>query len=181
MEAVREIDKGVKLGLKGVSVDPSLHKLHSKDRKMYPIYAKCVEYGVPIVVHTGATTWGNKWTYLEYSDIMDLDVVATDFPELVVIASHAGFPWVWPMLNVCLRHPNVYIETSGIDSAYKALGAADPYYAAANGWLQNQFVYGSAKPYISLKFSIEGFLKEPYSDETKRKILWDNASRILKI
>jgi predicted TIM-barrel fold metal-dependent hydrolase len=112
---------------------------------------------------------------------MNIDIVSTDFPDLVIICSHAGYPWILPMINIALRHPNVYIETSGIDAAYKFLGGAEPYYAAANSWLQNQYVYASAKPYIPLKFSIDNFLKEPYTDEVKTKILWDNAARLLKL
>ncbi len=53
MEAVREVDKAAKLGLRGVSIDPFLSKTRINDKRMYPIYAKCVEHGFPVFLTTG--------------------------------------------------------------------------------------------------------------------------------
>jgi predicted TIM-barrel fold metal-dependent hydrolase len=180
MGALKEMDKYVKMGYKGVNVVPSLIKVRSDDRLMYPIYARCVEYGIPIVIHTGPTPWGIDWTYMEYSEIMPLDRVATDFPELVIIASHLGIPWVGQMLNVMMRHPNVYVEVSGMFGA-RDMGINEPYLKAANGMFQNQFLYGSAKPYATMAEGMADFMLDPYTDEVRKKIAWDNPARILKL
>ena len=60
-------------------------------------------------------------------------------------------------------------------------GIAEPIYRAANGMLQEQFVFGSAKPYVPLKPAVDSFKKLPLSQETMRKVLYENAARILGI
>jgi hypothetical protein len=41
-----------------------------------------------------------------------LDEAALDFPELVIIAGHIGYPWTEEMTAVATIHENVYIDTS---------------------------------------------------------------------
>ena len=181
MEAVREVGRAVKLGLKGVSIDPFLSKTRINDKKLYPIYAKCVENGFPVILTTGMSTWGGDWAYMKFCTTMDIDEVATDFPELTIICTHAGFPWVWEMLSIAMRHPNVIMETSGIWTLYKAFKATEPYCEAANTVLGDQFVFGSAKPYGPIKGSIEAHQNAPLKEEVLKKIFYDNAAHILKI
>ncbi|MFC2032255.1 amidohydrolase family protein [Chloroflexota bacterium] len=179
MDAIREIDRAVELGLKGVSVDPFLSKVRINDKKMYPIYAKCVENRLPIMVTTGMSTWGGDWAYMKWCTTMDVDEPATDFPELIIICSHAGFPWAWEMLSIAMRHSNIYIETSGISAYESFMGGGEPYYKAANGVLGDRFVFGSAKPYGPIKAAIDIIRKEPYNEETLGNILFNNGARIL--
>lgn len=181
MAAVREVDRAVKLGLKGISLDPTLAKLRMNDKKFYPIYTKCIEYGLPVSLTTGNTVWGNEWTYMGYADPMPVDEVATDLPELTIILSHAGFPWVWQTLAICRRHPQVYLELSGI-TGYPAMGADTPYIQAANsGLLAGQFLFGSAAPYLPVKWAVENTKKLPFKPEAMDRIFYANAARILKL
>jgi hypothetical protein len=71
---------------------PFMIGLPADDRHYYPFYAKCVELGVPLSIHTSA-----NWTTGAINDLghpRHLDPVARDFPELRIIMSHAGYPWV---------------------------------------------------------------------------------------
>jgi len=45
-----------------------------------------------------------------------IDQVALDFPELVIVGGHVGYPWTEEMIAVCRKHPNVYIDTSAYTS-----------------------------------------------------------------
>jgi predicted TIM-barrel fold metal-dependent hydrolase len=38
--------------------------------------------------------------------------VAIDFPELVIVAGHIGYPWTEEMIALARKYPNVYIDTS---------------------------------------------------------------------
>jgi hypothetical protein len=44
--------------------------------------------------------------------IPHIDQVAIDFPELVLVCGHIGYPWTEEMVAVATNHPNVYIDTS---------------------------------------------------------------------
>ena len=43
---------------------------------------------------------------------MQLDRIACDFPDLVLIGTHTGYPWVDEMIAVATKWPNVYINFS---------------------------------------------------------------------
>ena len=41
-----------------------------------------------------------------------LDDVALEFPELVIVGGHIGYPWTNEMIALATKYPNVYIDTS---------------------------------------------------------------------
>jgi predicted TIM-barrel fold metal-dependent hydrolase len=41
-----------------------------------------------------------------------LDQVALDFPDLVIVGGHIGYPWTNEAIAVATKHPNVFIDTS---------------------------------------------------------------------
>src|SRR5438128_809426 len=82
--------------------------LPADDRRYYPFYAKCVELGIPLSIHTSA-----NWTSVAVNDLghpRHLDPVARDFPELRIIMSHGGYPWVLEACLLAWKYENVYLE-----------------------------------------------------------------------
>jgi predicted TIM-barrel fold metal-dependent hydrolase len=77
------------------------------DETIYPFYEKCVELNIPVAIHTGFC-WCPPGRS-KYCDPILLDDVATDFPELKIIAFHAGWPYPHVLNMVAATHPNVYI------------------------------------------------------------------------
>ena len=41
-----------------------------------------------------------------------IDQVALDFPELVIVGGHIGYPWTEEMVAVARKYEHVYIDTS---------------------------------------------------------------------
>jgi predicted TIM-barrel fold metal-dependent hydrolase len=120
--ALAEFEKRVtQEGFRGLSLRPFMIGTPATDRAYYPFFAKCVELGVPLSIHTSA-----NWTRTRRSELGHprfIDEVACDFPELTIIMSHAGYPWVLEACLIAWKHPNVYLE----------LGAHRPKYLAAPG------------------------------------------------
>ncbi|RYD03710.1 hypothetical protein N752_18350 [Desulforamulus aquiferis] len=57
MKAIDDLKQAVsEHGLKGAAIDPYLAQMYSNDAKYYPIYAKCCELAIPIVITTGPAT-----------------------------------------------------------------------------------------------------------------------------
>ncbi len=114
MHAVRELRRCVRqLGFRALRVLPWLWGLPPNDRRYYPLYAECVELGVPFclqVGHTGPLRSSEPGRPIPY-----LDEVALDFPELTIVGGHIGYPWTSEMISLATKYPNVYIDTS----AYK--------------------------------------------------------------
>lgn len=120
MDAVRSFEELVRdRGFQGLSVRPFMIGVPCDDRRYYPLYAKCVELDVPVSIHSSA-----NWTTVAVSDLghpRHIDVLAADFPELKVVMSHAGYPWVLEAALLAWKHPNVYLELAAHRPRYLAM------------------------------------------------------------
>lgn len=96
-------------GYKGVYVHIYGYDIGLDHRKMYPLYAKCVELGVPVSMQVGHVLEAMP---SEHGRPIQLDRIACDFPELVLVGTHTGWPWVDEMIAVATKWPNVYINIS---------------------------------------------------------------------
>ena len=110
-EAVKEIRRFVDgERFVGVRIVPWLWDLPPNDRRYYPLYAACVELGVPLctqIGHTGPLMRSETGRLIPY-----LEDVLLDFPELVVIGGHLGFPWIDELTTLAFKFPNFYVDTS---------------------------------------------------------------------
>jgi predicted TIM-barrel fold metal-dependent hydrolase len=108
-KAVQELERCVReLGFKGCGEFGYMDIL---DERCFPIYEKCVELDVPILIHFGFTL---PTAPLKYGDPVPLDEVALRFPDLKIIAAHCAFPWFWQLAVVAARRPNVYVDVSAL-------------------------------------------------------------------
>ena len=101
-EAVRELRRCVRdLGFKAVRVLPWLWERPPTDALFYPVYSECCELGVPFctqVGHTGPVKPSEFGRPIPY-----IDQVACDFPELVIVGGHIGYPWTDEMIAVATK------------------------------------------------------------------------------
>ncbi len=96
-------------GLCGVHLTPSPWGILPNDRWFYPVYARCVDYGLPVFTYVGAP--GPLWP-MNPNNPEHLDDVALAFPDLVIVAHHIGDPWTDTAIRLAARHENFYICTS---------------------------------------------------------------------
>jgi len=173
MEGVRELRRSVKqLGLRGLRVLPWLWGLPPDDRRYYPLYAECVELGIPFclqVGHTGPMRPSEPGRPIPY-----LDHVAHEFPELVILAGHIGFPWVSEMISLALKHPNIYIDTS----AYKASRFPDEFVQYMRGPGRKKVLFGTNYPMLTATECFAGLDQLQLDDETRALFLGGNAFRV---
>jgi predicted TIM-barrel fold metal-dependent hydrolase len=77
------------------------------------IYRRCEERGLPVMIHTGTSVFPGARS--KYGHPLELDDVAIDFPDLTILMAHGGRPlWMGEAFFILRRHPNVYLELSGI-------------------------------------------------------------------
>ena len=72
------------------------------DKKMYPIYAKCVELGLPVFCCAGVP--GPRLQF-EPQRVEYIDEVMYDFPELVFVTRHGCEPWQDLAVKLMLKWP----------------------------------------------------------------------------
>ena len=172
----RELERLVKeYDFKGIKLYPVYQYHYANDPRMYPLYAKAQELGLPMMVHTGSSVF--KGARIKYGDPLLLDDVAIDFPELKILMAHSGRPfWYEQAFWMARRHENVYMEVSGLPA--KNLLEYFPRFEE----LAHKVVYGSDWPgNPDLKRNPNAIRALSISEEAKQAILYGNAARILKL
>jgi len=161
--------------MRGLKLLPSYQFFYPNDERLYPLYMKAEELGIPVNFHTGSSILKN--TRLKYADPMYLDEVAVDFPDLTIIMAHGGRSfWYDVALFLVKRHKNVCIDVSGLPPSNLL-----EYFPGLEE-IGDKVVFGSNWPsVVSIRRNAEAIWKLPLEEETKRKILSENAQRILKL
>jgi predicted TIM-barrel fold metal-dependent hydrolase len=175
------VDRILDLGIRALKVHPP-HQLFRANAyqdalpRLADLYARAQAAGIPVTIHTGTSVFPGARSRL--GDPMDVDDVAIDFPDLRILLAHGGRPlWMEAAFFVVRRHPNVYLEVSGIPPP-KLLE-----YFPRLEEIAAKPVWGTDWPspgVRSMRGNVEQFLALPLSDDAKRRILYDNAVSIFR-
>jgi predicted TIM-barrel fold metal-dependent hydrolase len=100
------------LGLKGLTMCPAAQDFHPSDTRASAIYERAAALRLPVIFYAG--THHSPKTKMEYARPHLLDEVARSFPNLKIVVSHMGYPWVDETLVLLGKHQNVYADLSGL-------------------------------------------------------------------
>ncbi len=177
MKAVYEIVKAVEEhGMKGIAIDPYLAHIPACEARFYPLYTKCAELDIPVFITT-APPPEVSGALMDYCDPRHVDKVARDFPELTIIMSHGGYPFVNEAIYTCFRNKNVYMDFS----EYERAPMKDVFVDGIKTLIQDKVVFASAHPFIEIESALDAYKEFDLTDEVRQKIMYDNAARILKL
>ena len=175
MTALRAFRNAVReYGVRGASIDPAMSGVPVNGALYYPFYAACCEEGIPVAVTTGCSC-GMPNVVIEHHAPWLIDRVATDFPELTIIVSHGGYPWIMEMIGVATRHQNVYIDFSACTMLYNV----EQYVQAANRQLMGKIVFSSAHPFDHIADTLKLYASLPFNPEAREHVMYANAAKIL--
>jgi predicted TIM-barrel fold metal-dependent hydrolase len=178
--ALRELHRAVSdLGLRALNLGPQ--PIPPDDPRCYPLYAIAVEKDIPVIVHTSSNLSPQRPQ--DFSHPRRLDAIAMHFPELKLVANHAGWPWVLDLIALAIRHENLYISPAGM----RPRSFADP----ASGWsplvhygskvLRHKVLWGSTWPLLPLCRTIREVRELPLSTPTADQWLGGNAMQLLGV
>ncbi len=174
-----DVDRLISLGIRCLKIHPP-HQCYPANAytegldALGRIYRRCEERGLPVLVHTGTSIfpgarskWGNP---------MELDDVAIDFPKLTIVMAHGGRPlWMEEAFFILRRHPNVYLELSGIPPA-KLL----EYFPRLTD-IAHKTIWGTDWPspgVHDLRKNLDAFRALPLPADIQRAILSDTSLRL---
>jgi predicted TIM-barrel fold metal-dependent hydrolase len=173
------VDRILERGVRALKVHPP-HQVFRANAyldslpNLSQLYSRAEAAGVPVTIHTGTSVFPGARS--RFGDPMDVDDVAIDFPKLTILLAHGGRPlWMEAAFFLVRRHPNVYLELSGIPPARLL-----EYFPRLEE-LADKAVWGTDWPspgITSMRRNVNQFLQLPLSDVTKRRILYDNAARL---
>src|SRR5438067_6245411 len=116
--AQRDMEQIVRLGIRMIKVHPPHQLLFPNDylngvKELGVIYRVAEQNGIPVMIHTGTSIFPRARN--KYGDPIYVDDLAVDFPRLKILLAHGGRPlWMQSAFFLVRRHPNVYLEISGI-------------------------------------------------------------------
>ncbi len=175
MEAVREIRRCVsELGFKAIRVLPWLWEVPPTDRRFYPVYTACCEMGIPFCTQIGHT---GPLMPSEVGRPIYLDQVALDFPELVIVGGHIGYPWTEEAIAVATKHENVYIDTS----AYTAKRYPDELVRYMKGHGRHKVLFGTNYPMVTPGMALKDLSDLALESDVQSLFLAANAQRVFKL
>jgi predicted TIM-barrel fold metal-dependent hydrolase len=178
MAAIRKIVADYEeFGIRAVSVFPAgtFPQVPINDKKMYPIYAKCVELDISVWVNAGIP--GPRLRGL-CQHVELIDEVMFDFPELTFVTLHGCEPWEELAVKLMLKWPGLHYATSAFAPRYYPKAVID--FANTRG--ADKVIYAG---YYPMGLSLERIMKEmpavPFRDHVWPKFLHENAARVLRL
>jgi uncharacterized protein len=182
IDAGAEVDRLVKIGIRGLKVHPS-HQVYSPNAyreglgPLAAVYDRAQANGLPVMIHTGTSIFPGARNV--HAQPMLADDVSIDYPNLVVILAHGGRPlWMNEAFFLVRRHRNMHMDISGIPPQ-KLME-----YFPRLEEIADKVLFGTDWPgpgVPAIRGNIEKFLALPLSDSAKQKILYDNAARLFPI
>jgi predicted TIM-barrel fold metal-dependent hydrolase len=176
MRGVRDLETAVTgYGFVGAHLYPHWFELEPDHARYYPFYAKCAELGVPVQIQVGHC--------LRYSEDRPLrsvgfprclDRIACDFPELVLVGIHVGWPWTEEMISVAWKHPNVYVCGDARAPRYWP----ESFVRFADSWGRSKVMFGTDFPVIEPKRAVDEVGALDLREESRQALLHENARRV---
>jgi len=178
IDAIRDITRARdELGIIGVALFPVgyVPPVPINDKRMYPIYAKCIELDIAVLCTSGVP--GPRLPFeAQYTGLVD--EVCWFFPELRFILRHGCEPWTDLAVKLLLKWPNLYYSTSAFAPKYYPKEIVE--FANTRG--ADKILYAG---YYPLGLTLERIFREledvPFRDEVWPKFLRANAIKALKI
>lgn len=157
----------------GVGIFPSWIKADITDRRLYPIYAACIEAGLFVRINVGIV--GPQWSS-RHQDPWMLEDLLVDFPELTVIAAHMGHPWEQLMIRLMMKFERLHLMTSAFMPKY-----FDPqlvrFMGSSRG--RGRILFGSDFPVLSIERAVEQARQLPIAPDAIDDFLGGALCRLL--
>jgi predicted TIM-barrel fold metal-dependent hydrolase len=178
MDELRTISRlHAEVGIKAITSFPAglCPQVPIDDRKWYPVYARCVDLGLPICITVGVP---GPRIPMAPQKVELLDEVCWFFPELKVVMRHGGEPWVDLAVKLMLKYPNLHYSTSAFAPRHYPKEIVD--FANTRG--SRQVMYAG---YFPMGLSLERIFRElpevPLRDHVWPLFLRDNAKRVFDV
>lgn len=164
-------------GFKGISLDPVHYgeAMFADNPSLFPYYEVCIKYDAPVVLTIGPMCGGHD---MSYAGALQVDRLATLYPQLKIVVSHGCWPYVLEATGVCARKNNVFLMP---DMYFLGLPGEQDYVNAIRTFADGQFLFGTAYPSGPLKHAVDGFRALALDERAFKKVTYANAARLLKL
>lgn len=175
MNAVRMVEIAVKeYDFRAVRMMGALTNVAPNDALCFPIYTKCIELGIPIVINLG---FPGPLRFAKYQRPIDLDEVLITYPELTIVATHIGHPWHLETVALLQKHANFYLMTAGFVPKY----VPDEIIHFLNTRGQDKVMWSADYPIQMFDRCVEAAHKLPLRDGVLRRYMRENMLQVFNM
>ncbi len=180
-DAAQTLDHYVRdYGFRGLKLHPPIQNFSPLDPLIAPVIEKAIELDIPILFHTGPIYAQRAVT--AYGSPLLIDELAIRYPAAKIVMAHGDPLGADPA--IASKHPNVYCDTT--------LRLADLTRVLPNiGELYLDLLRGDEKLMFGtdsnptrtwrFKYNLDAIKAMPIPQESKEKILWKTAAKLLKL
>jgi predicted TIM-barrel fold metal-dependent hydrolase len=158
-------------GMRAIRILPMWTGIPIDDPLAYPLYTAACDLGVPVCINVGVPG-PMKPARLQRTILVD--EVALCFPDLRIVMSHVGDPWVDETISMLVKHPNVYLMTAGF--APKYLPPQLVRYMDSRG--REKVMWASYFPIMTVERTLREGRELPLRPEAMTGYLGDTAARV---
>lgn len=170
-----EVERQLDLGAVALKVHPVHGAFDPGDKELYAAYHVCADRGVPVIVHTGSSSFpGSRAKFGDPALMLD---PVEEFPGVQFVFAHGGRGWWYDTAAfLALSHENVWLDVAGLPP--KNL---PDYYARFDlARLATKMVFGTDWPGIpGVARNAHALAALGWSGEVLRGVLSGNAAKLL--
>ena len=179
-DAIAMLKEAYAMGLRGLKLHPVGMQFRPNEKRLYPLYEKCIEYGIPVAFHIQPVPFPG--CRLKFCDIGAIDELAYDLPALKIQVCHFGkyplFPEVLDLMFCLLNHENVYTDTSAPMPMTKE-GILNTLGLVKQLKLSGKAMFGTDFPVQPQIWWVECVEQLGFTEAEKAKLMGGNALRFV--
>lgn len=154
-EAGSQFDEAVARGMAGITLSPPNQGFHPSHSRAMRLYRRCVEAKKPVLFDLGGMVGPSV---MPFAQPYLIDEVLREFPELRVVISGIGYPFIEQTLVLINKHDHAYADLAGLTTRprdlYSALASAYPSGAISKLLLGSGFPHTTPEKAIVTLYSL---------------------------
>jgi uncharacterized protein len=184
-EYFRKCREWLKDGLiKGIKLYCGYEYYYPYDKRYQKIYDICIEYKVPVMIHTGDTF--SSTSKVRFAHPLNIDDIAVDNSELTIIMCHLGNPWLLDCQEILYKNKNVYADISGLVTGNFTLYDQRYYTYKIKELLSylkmpHRLLYGTDWPISNIESYIKFVDKLKLTKQSRELLFFKNSSNIFRL
>jgi len=159
-------------GIKGIKLHPEYQSFYPDEPSMKVIYESCAKNNIIILFHAGVDFAYPDNTHATPKRLLEV----TKIPGLKLVFAHTGSYQMWEEVLDILSGKDVYFDT-----AYSAEIEAEIMKKIIKKHGADKMLFGSDFPWMRAKKVIDMIEALGLDNETKEKLYYKNAEKLLKI
>lgn len=171
---VEELERQLDLG----AVALKLHSVHGGfdpgDKELYPVYARCLELNMPVIFHSGVSSFPGSRTSCGNPELL-MDAVDY-FADLNFVFAHGGRGWWYDVAAFMAQSkPNVWLDLAGLPP--KKL--PEYYRNFSLSRIAGKMIFGTDWPGVpGARRNVDALAGLGLSEETLIGVLSGNAAKV---